>query len=592
MSRASLAPLFLVPCLVGASLLAPRGAALAEARPEGAPLPAKPSGAEAVASTTTVLEALAAEIDRAVTRLRLADNEPPFFVSLQVKDRDSREIAARFGALVVRESSRARGLGADVRVGSYEFDSTPDSDPFGFGFDPQGDGYNPMELVALDDDAHALRRAAWLMVDAQYKQALASYLRKRGQRIYRPDQEERAPAFSREKPAQHLAVPRELSFDAELWSGEARRASARVLEFPEIFDSSVRVSADRVVRHFASSEGTRLVTEQQLIALHVSLLSRAVDGALLTHSRDFYGASEADLPRGEALDRAVREVAAELVALRTAPVLEPYTGPALLAPEATGVLFHETVGHRLEGDRQDDENEGRTFRGQIGQPILPPFVSVVDDPTRAFFALGDRRVSLNGHYLFDDQGVPAQPAVLVQDGILRGFLLSRRPVKGFHQSNGHGRTAGTTGPVARMANLIVQPSRTVPDARLRKLLLDEVRRKKKPYGILLEDLAGGNTNTSSGGYQAFKGASRIVKRIHAKDGREELVRGVEVVGTPLLSLGKIIAFGDRSGVFNGYCGAESGYVPVSAVAPAMLVEELELQRSRPEPGRAPLLPPP
>jgi predicted Zn-dependent protease len=275
----------------------------------------------------------------------------------------------------------------------------------------------------------------------------------------------------------------------------------------------------------------------------------------------------------------------ELLALRNAPVLDPYTGPALLAPEAAGVLFHEAVGHRLEGERQNDDKDGRTFKGQVGKPILPGFLTIVDDPTLARFG----GVSLNGLYKYDDQGVPAQRTVLVDRGVLKTFLMSRAPVAGFARSNGHGRSSPGRDPVARMANLVVQSDRTLAPAKLKEALIAEARRQEKPFGLLIRDVTGGNTDTSGYAYQAFKGQPRLVYKVDAKTGEETLVRGVEIVGTPLTSLGKITATGDDPRVFDGYCGAESGFVPVSTVAPTVLIAEIELQRTRKDTGRSPVL---
>jgi len=551
---------------------------------------AKKETAVAADARAGVLEALAAEIDRA-RGLKLGENEPPFFVGLQLKETDSREISGRFGALQERSERRFRSLHADVRVGSYELDSTPEPDALAFDFDDDS-GYTAPRDMPLDGGDRALRRAVWLVVDDQYKKALASYLKKRGKQVYRPDDPERAPSFSREEPPRFVEPPVAFPFDTEAWSAEVRRVGARFTDRPGVFDSQVRASADHVTRWFVSSEGARLVTESVVYALHVWAYARADDGMLLQQSRDYYGATPGELPRGEALDKAVDSLLAELEALRRAPVVDPFTGPALLAPEATGVLFHEAVGHRLEGERQDDENEGRTFRGQVGREVLSPLATLVDDPTQRTAQLDGRPVALNGWYRYDEQGVAAQPVLLVENGILRSYLMSRRPVKGFTHSNGHGRSAGSRMPVARMANLLVKPARTVPEADLKKMLVDEARRQGKPWGIYIKDIAGGNTNTATYGYQAFKGTARLVYRIYAADGREELVRGVEIVGTPLSSINKILAMGDRSAVFNGYCGAESGYVPVSTVAPAMLVGEMELQRTRKDTGRPPVLAPP
>jgi predicted Zn-dependent protease len=256
--------------------------------------------------------------------------------------------------------------------------------------------------------------------------------------------------------------------------------------------------------------------------------------------------------------------------------------------EAAGVFFHETVGHRLEGERQNDEKEGRTFKGQVGKRVLPEFLSVVDDPT-ARTAAG---VSLNGYYTHDDEGVPARPVTLVDNGILKDYLKSRTPIAGSPRSNGHGRAEGTADPMGRMANLFVRSTRKLTGAQLKEKLLEEVRKQGKPFGLIIRDITGGSTNTTNYGYQAFKGQPRLVFRVDAQTGKETLVRGVEMVGTPLTTVSRIIATSDTVGVFNGFCGAESGFVPVSTVAPAVLMSEIELQRTQKSAERPPILPSP
>jgi predicted Zn-dependent protease len=352
-----------------------------------------------------------------------------------------------------------------------------------------------------------------------------------------------------------------------------------------LFDSEVRVTTDKVTRLFVSTEGTRLITEEVIYGLHVGAVTRAPDGQLLDDSRDFYAPTEAGLPDDAKVRESAAKVIEELLALRAAPAIDPYTGPAILAPEAAGVLFHEAVGHRLEGERQEGDNEGKTYKGQVGKQVLPAFISIHDDPSLRML----NGEPLNGYYLFDEEGVKGQRVTLVEKGVLRNYLLGRVPVEGFLQSNGHGRSQGTLKPVARMANLLVDSTKAVSDAELKRMLINEAKRQGKPYGLIIRDITGGNTNTSSFGYQAFKGVPRMVYRVDVKTGQETLVRGVEIVGTPLSAVNRIMASGQKQGIFNGFCGAESGNVPVSTVAPAMLLQELELQRAVEGKDRPPIL---
>lgn len=533
---------------------------------------------------TQLLEAMASELARNQQQLKLQNHEPPYFMSYQLKEYDSYVIAARYGALFLDDGYRERKLGVDARVGSYEFDSSVD-EGMDFGFSTKGYSYTSRKEGPLDDSALALRTALWLITDEKYKAALFQFLKKKGEDVYSVEDPKRPASFSKEKPSTFVQPPVAFPFDRARWVKVAREVSARFNAHPELFDSEVRITADKATRLFVSSEGSRIVTEETLYGVHVSAVTRAPDGQLLDDSRDVYVPTEAGLPDTAKLHEAAQKVIDELLALRQAPAIDPYSGPAILAPEAAGVLFHETVGHRLEGDRQDGDNEGKTFKGQEGRLVLPAFLSIHDDPTQR--ALNSE--PLNGYYLFDEEGVKGQRVTLVEKGVLRNYLLGRHPVEGFPQSNGHGRSQGTLKPTARMANLLVESTKQVSDAELKRMLIAEAKRQGKPYGLIIRDITGGNTNTSNFGYQAFKGVPRMVYRVDVKTGAETLVRGVEIVGTPLSSVNRILATGQKRGIFNGFCGAESGNVPVSTVAPAVLLQEIELQRAVEGKDRPPIL---
>jgi predicted Zn-dependent protease len=539
----------------------------------------------ATGDPAAILDAMKVELERSGEELRFEDYPAPYFINYQLKDERQERVMARSGALFDENASRTRRLYVEVRVGDYAFDNTEDT---------SGQGYDEMLLyqapddAPLDDDRLALRSALWLLTDQRYKEALAAYLRVKGMRVYEAKEEEKKGSFTREEPHRHKDEVATLSFDRERWSRVARDLSALVASRGVAFDSGVEIDVRQETRYQVNTEGTELLTDTIIYGIHVSATGRADDGMLLAHSIDFYARTESALPTEEELRKSAETMLDELEALRTAPVLEPYTGPALLLPEATGVFFHEAVGHRLEGERQDNDEEGRTFKGQIGKAVMPAFLSVYEDPT----VQTEGSLQLNGHYLFDDQGVKTSRVPLVESGVLRNFILSRKPVDGFDRSNGHGRAQGNNRPVARMGNLVVETSKPVTRARLKEMLLEEARRQGKPFGLMVTSITGGSTNTTTYGYQAFKGAARMVYRVDAQTGEETLVRGVEIVGTPLASINKIVAGDDTVGVFNGYCGAESGYVPVSTVAPATLFSEIELQRSVRTRERGQILPPP
>jgi len=302
----------------------------------------------------------------------------------------------------------------------------------------------------------------------------------------------------------------------------------------------------------------------------------------------FQAPTTAGLPPEAELQGKIEKMAVDLKALRNAPVAEPYDGPALLSGRAAAVFFHEVLGHRLEGHRQRDEEEGQTFTKKVGQEVLPTFLSVTDDPTTREID----GIKLAGTYAFDNEGVPAQRVEVIQNGVLRNFLMSRMPIKGFDKSNGHGRNQPGLMPTGRQGNLIVTSTQTVPEAQMRQKLIDEVKRQGKPYGLYFDDIQGGFTLTTRSLPQAFQVLPVIVYKVYPDGRPDELVRGVDIVGTPLAALTRIITTGDKQHVFNGVCGAESGSVPVSAVAPAMLFSEMEVQKRAHGHERPPILPAP
>jgi predicted Zn-dependent protease len=274
--------------------------------------------------------------------------------------------------------------------------------------------------------------------------------------------------------------------------------------------------------------------------------------------------------------------------LRSAPVVDPYTGPAILSGRASGVFFHEIFGHRIEGHRTKQSEDAQTFAKKLNQPILPAFLSVLFDPTRD----RDGTTPLVGRYAYDDEGVPARPVLAVDKGVLKTFLMSRSPVAGIVQSNGHGRAMPGLSPVSRQSNLVVEASETVPFDDLVARLKREIRQQGRPFGLYFKNIEGGFTFTGRMVPNAFNVLPNLVYRIYPDDRPMELVRGVDLIGTPLTTFGRILAASAERETFNGMCGAESGMVPVSASAPALLIGEIEVQKKLKSQEGLPLLPAP
>jgi TldD protein len=542
--------------------------------------------ADEVARREILVDALTQELSRSVERLKLDDYEAPYFLSYQLKDENRFSIAGRYGALTSQTQNSRRYVYVESRVGSYDFDNFANIDAESYRLSD----FRADRLTTIDDDPKALRGTLWLLTDEAYKKALSDYLTKRGGAVFATADKTAVPSFSREQPVTYRGEVKRLEFDEARFASLVREITAMMRDAPFLLDSQMEVTGQRTIRYLVNSEGATIVDEHTIYSIHIQAHTRADDGMLLENGRMIYARDARYLPDDETIRRETRKMLAELEALRTAEVINPYHGPAILDAEAAGVLFHEAVGHRLEGERQMDEQEGRTFKGRVGMAVIPTFLSVYDDPTLDQW----QGTQLNGYYRHDDEGVVAQRAALVEAGKLKGFLMSRTPIEGVFQSNGHGRAQGVLKPRARMSNLLIEadPEQAVPYEKLKEMLIDEVRRQGKPFGLVIRDITGGSTNTLGYGYQAFKGIPRMIYKVDPDTGEETLVRGVELVGTPLSSINKIIAASQETGIFNGYCGAESGYVPVSTVAPALLTTEIELQRSTQARERAPVLPAP
>lgn len=530
-----------------------------------------------------MVDAMKVELARSMEKLRFKDYETPYFIAYQIKDVASESLSGKFGSIVYEQNDRNRYVYTEVRVGDYSFDNYANIDNESY----RMQDYSVDFRAPLDADTEALRGVLWQITDASYKQALSAFLTKKGGAVYATEEKTDAGSFSKEPPQKYRGKLERPELDHAYWRERIERYTDRIKDAPDLIDSSMDVSMTHITRYLVNSEGTNIIDDQVVYSIQLTAMVRAADGMALENGRSFYARTAASLPTDEQLDAQVAEVLTELEALRVAPVIDPYTGPAIMMPEASGVLFHEAVGHRLEGERQRDEEEGRTFKGQEGKPVIPTFLSVIDDPTQRLWD----DVQLNGHYVYDDQGVLAQRAPLIEQGVLKGYLKSRTPIEGSAHSNGHGRAQGIYPPMARMANLMVLASdeQSVPYTELKQMLMAETLKQGKPFGLIIKDITGGSTNTSGYGYQAFKGASRMIYKVDPKTGKETLVRGAEMVGTPLVSINKIVAASKETGVFNGYCGAESGYVPVSTIAPALLTTEIELQRSQSQKERPPLL---
>jgi len=523
-----------------------------------------------------VLQAMQNELTRAKTDLAKSD-PAPYFLSYTAYDQNQIFIAGAYGALLSDTAVKRRSVDVTMRVGSPDLDNTHGQS--------RSSGMSSGSLP-LQDDPDATARILWELTDREYKRAAPAYMNVKTSKAVQAEEEDKSPDFSQEAPSVYLdeKLPTP-AFDKKAWEDEVRRVSGAFRKYADVYYATVILQAGTSNERMVSSEGSKIETPSESTRLVIEAQTRADDGMNLLRVETFQAPTVDGLPSEAELMAKTEKMAADLKALRKAPVAEPYDGPALLSGRAAAVFFHEVLGHRLEGHRQRDEEEGQTFTKKVGQQVLPKFLTVVDDPTLSEM----NGMKLAGTYKFDNEGTPAQRVVVIQDGVLKNFLMSRMPVKGFDKSNGHGRNQPGLMPTGRQGNLIVTSSQPVPEANLRQMLIDEVKKQGKPYGLYFDDIQGGFTLTTRSLPQAFQVLPVIVYKVYADGRPDELVRGVDIVGTPLAALTRIIATGDTEHVFNGICGAESGSVPVSAVAPAMLFSEMEVQKRAHGHERPPIL---
>ena len=380
--------------------------------------------------------------------------------------------------------------------------------------------------LPLSDDETALRTVAWAETDRRYEESAERLVKLKTQRTLKVADDDPSDDFSREKQVTYFGPPARLTIDVPAWEERMRRVSGRFRGQSEILDSDASLQATSLTRWLLNSEGTAIQAGRNYVRVFIEADARADDGMELERFESFDAETMEGLGGEAAMDAAADSIITDLKALRRAPLAEPYAGPAILEGKAAGVFFHEIFGHRVEGHRQKSEDEGQTFAKKVGQPVMPSFISVYDDPTLSTLD----GVDLNGFYRYDDEGVDARRATLVDGGILRGFLLSRSPTRGFSVSNGHGRRQEGRTIVSRQGNLVVEPSLAVSPEELRRMLRDEAKRQGKLYGLSFRDISGGFTNTARGGPQAFKVLPILVYRVWVDGRPDELVRGVDLVG--------------------------------------------------------------
>ncbi len=520
----------------------------------------------AYAADDPVLDAMQAELSRSQTAYFSA-KVPAYFIAYRIDDIEQIDVNAEFGVLHDRAQGHRRILNVELRTGDYKLDN--------------------WQNVGLEVDPLALRAQIWSATDAAYWESVEQLGKVKANTAVKTAAEDKSDDFSHESKVDLQQPPQDYSTDLWQWADKVKSYSAPFKLDPKIYKAKAGLTLQRTTRWLVNSEGTRTRDTRLMYLLDIRAVTKADDGMELPRMVRFVATRLEDLPSDAAVQGAVKQLMADLAALRAAPLATAYEGPAILEGKASGVFFHEMIGHRLEAHRMRQEEDAQTFKKKLNEKILPANLSITFDPSVSSF----NGQALMGSYAVDDDGVKSRPVPVVVDGVLKNFLVSRTPVEGFPTSNGHGRAAPGMRPVARQSNMIVSVKSAPSAAELKQKLLADIKAQNKPWGLIIRDLDGGYTNVARSDISSAKLLPTMVYRVYP-DGREELVRGVDMVGTPLTLIAEVTDADDHYGVLHGWCGAESGYVPVSTVAPDLLIRRIEVQRKPKNQDRPPLLPTP
>ena len=501
---------------------------------------------------------------------------PAYFMSLRLNDKYSASVSSNFGISITNEE-RSRIITPQIRVGSPEVDNFKYQNQSRGGRNSYSSSGMGVRVPFTDGAIMAVRQGIWTETMNRYTQAVTNYNNALSQMKTNADNEDKAPCFADAPVEQYYDQPFPQSaytFDRKYWEERMEKVSSVFKECPYLDQGVASINYDVERIYVLNSDGSTVVQNRKAVRIMLSAVIRATDGMTCPLYKDWFSYSIDELPSDDVLIAAAKDLIERLVALRNAPIADPYAGPAIMSGSASGVFFHEIFGHRLEAHRM--KSGGQTFKKLVGQAVLPSEFQVISDPTLTSYAGTD----LNGSYKYDDEGVKAQRVQCVENGVLTNFLVDRTPIDGFYQSNGHGRADAGYDPVSRQSNLIIESTKPYTDEQLRQMLIKAVKAQGKEYGYYFRTATSGLTYLGEGGsINSFNVDPVEVYRVFTDGRPDELVRGVTLIGTPLAMFSSIEAAGANPKVFTGSCGAESGWVPVTAASPMIYISKIETQRS-------------
>ncbi len=502
---------------------------------------------------------------------------PPYHMNYRVIDMSVTQISSSFGALMGTAESHTVRLVPQIRVGSYEFDNFKNRH-MGASQNRQTGAMSSASLpLNVEGGEDAIRQAIWNETNNRYKFALSVFRNDLANKSVNVASDDKAPCFSDAEVEKYYEAPlaaEKMQVNTEEWIEKLNKISAVFNKSKKILQGSANMTYTVERRYFVDTDGREVVQNLTYARIMVNTQTKADDGMVLPLYLSYFAFEPKDLPSLDKILADANALADKVLELREAPIVDPYTGPAILSGAASGVFFHEIFGHRIEGQRMKSDRDGQTFKKLVGQFVLPSTMNVYDDPTLKSY----NNEELNGYYKFDDQGIRAERVHVVRDGKLENFLMTRTPIDNFPRSNGHARGMNGFDPVSRQSNLIIESSENLTEADLRKLLIEEVKKQGKEYGFFFKEVTGGLTFTGVGQTNSFSVTPIEVYKVFVDGRPDQLVRGVDLIGTPLSMFSNIIHAGGNSQIFTGMCGAESGSIPVTAISPTILVNKVEMQR--------------
>ena len=539
-----------------------------------------------ITAQSLLLQTLRSEADRNLAELK-KQPIPAYYISYRVYDVTAHSISASFGNIRTSTPYRQRLFNAAVRVGSPEMDNTREikesNEPGYANYNSAGYG-----TLGLEDNPTAWKLTLWQKTDAMYVEATKRFEKVKANVAVKVSSEDKSPDFSietSERYAEKLYKFSDAKFDPKPWEEKVKKYSAVFKENKDIIDSQCSFEIELTHKYFADTEGAEIFENRLCYRIFLSASAKADDGMDLPLYKTYFTYDLKDLPTDEQVIADAKWMSETISKLRTAPVVDSYSGPMLMSGQASSVFFHEIFGHRIEGARLKSETDAQTFKKKLGELVLPEDMSVIFEPQLK----KSRGFSMNGQYVFDDEGIRGQRVEIVKNGKLTSFLMSRSPIEGFPKSNGHGRGMIQLNTVTRQSNTIIESAKPKSEKELRTMMIEQLKAEGKEFGYLMDQVAGGFTMTGRYMPNAFNVTPYLVYRIFADGRPDEMVRGVDLVGTPLAIFSQITACGTDYDIFNGYCGAESGSVPTSCVSPTLYVKMVETQRKARSQTQPPIL---